>query len=115
LAHFTGELSRVQLHLFHSSSTIHSEAGSVNFRIWLASNGILAFFLNVVSFNANRRVGPLAMTVAANVKQVLTVLCAVIMFNLTITPSNGVGILLTIVGGALYAAVEYREKQKRFR
>jgi hypothetical protein len=40
-------------------------AGSaLNFRIWLASNGILAFFLNVVSFNANRRVGPLAMSVA---------------------------------------------------
>ena len=64
LAYFTGELSRVQLHLFHSSSSMHSEGASLNFRIWLASNGILAFFLNVVSFNANRRVGPLAMSVA---------------------------------------------------
>ena len=64
LAYFTGELSRVQLHLFHSSSSMHPEGASLNFRIWLASNGILAFFLNVVSFNANRRVGPLAMSVA---------------------------------------------------
>jgi hypothetical protein len=114
----------------------------MNFRIWLASNGILAFFLNVVSFNANRRVGPLAMSVAgksfislhvihyvsdfasypfffllANVKQVLTVLCAVILFNLTITPANGIGILLTLIGGALYATVEYHEKQngRRYR
>jgi drug/metabolite transporter (DMT)-like permease len=117
LAHFTGELSRVQLHLFAPSSSIISEGASVNFRIWLGFNGVLAFFLNVVSFNANRRVGPLAMTVASNVKQVLTVLCAVIIFNLTITPANSVGILLTLVGGALYATVEYHEKQsgRRFR
>lgn len=33
-------------------------------RTWLILNGFLAFFLNVVSFNANRRVGPLAMGVA---------------------------------------------------
>jgi len=61
-------------------------------------------------------VGPLAMSVAANVKQVLTVLCAVIVFDLTITPANGLGILLTLVGGGLYAAVEYHEKNgRRFR
>ena len=64
LAHFTGELKRVQLHLFDSSSPIPSAGASLNFRIWLVSNGILAFFLNVVSFHANRRVGPLAMSVA---------------------------------------------------
>ena len=64
LAYFTGELSRVHLHLFCSSSPIPPAGASLNFRIWLASNGILAFFLNVVSFNANRRVGPLAMSVA---------------------------------------------------
>jgi len=117
LAHFTGELSRVQLHLFASSSSILPEGASVNFRIWLVFNGVLAFFLNVVSFNANRRVGPLAMTVASNVKQVLTVLCAVIIFDLTITPANSVGILLTLAGGALYATVEYHEKLngRRFR
>ena len=67
LAHFTGELSRVQLHLFHAPSSLHSESGLCNFRIWLVSNGMLAFFLNVVSFNANRRVGPLAMSVAGKV------------------------------------------------
>lgn len=117
LAHFTGELHRVQLHLFNSSSLVPLEGASLNFRIWLVSNGILAFFLNVVSFYANRRVGPLAMSVSANVKQVLTILCAVVMFDLTITPANGLGILLTLIGGASYAAVEYREKQngRRFR
>ena len=72
LAHFTGELSRVQHHLFHSSSSLPPAGASLNFRIWLASNGILAFFLNVVSFNANRRVGPLAMSVAGKSSFLLT-------------------------------------------
>jgi hypothetical protein len=39
-------------------------AMGANGRFWLLLNGILAFFLNVVSFNANRRVGPLGMSVA---------------------------------------------------
>lgn len=45
-------------------------------------------------------------------KQVLTILCAVVMFDLTITPTNGIGIVLTLVGGALYAAVELKEKKE---
>lgn len=50
---------------------------------------------------------------AANVKQVLTILCAVTIFDLTITLANGVGIALTLLGGALYAAVELREKEEK--
>jgi hypothetical protein len=72
----------------------------------------MAFWLNVVSFNANRRVGALGMTVAANVKQVLTILLAVLIFDLTITPANGLGVLLTILGGAGYAFVEFGERKK---
>ncbi|KAF8186359.1 triose-phosphate transporter family-domain-containing protein [Pholiota molesta] len=115
LAHYTGELDRVRWHLFNSASEaagLDTGAASKN-NLWLILNGVLAFFLNVVSFNANRRVGPLAMSVAANVKQVLTILCAVTIFDLTITLANGVGIALTLLGGALYAAVELREKEDR--
>jgi len=65
LAHFTGELKRVHFHLFDSSTaTAALGASGANGRIWLLLNGVLAFFLNVVSFNANRRVGPLGMSVA---------------------------------------------------
>ncbi|KAJ7507185.1 hypothetical protein B0H11DRAFT_1970631 [Mycena galericulata] len=78
----------------------------------LCANGCIAFGLNVVSFSANRRVGALGMTVAANVKQVLTIVCAVVIFNLTITPLNALGILLTLVGGAWYASIELAEKQR---
>ncbi|EKM56695.1 uncharacterized protein PHACADRAFT_253966 [Phanerochaete carnosa HHB-10118-sp] len=76
----------------------------------LLINGCIAFGLNVVSFSANGKVGPLSMTVAANVKQVLTILFAVSLFNLTITTTNAIGISITLLGGAWYAWVEYTSK-----
>ena len=55
----------------------------------------------------------MSMGVAANVKQVLTVLCAVGIFGLQIGPVNGVGIGLTLVGGAWYGAVVGGKKRTR--
>lgn len=46
-------------------------------------------------------------------KQVLTILFAVVIFDLTITTTNGLGILLTLIGGAWYARMEYQEKELR--
>jgi drug/metabolite transporter (DMT)-like permease len=68
----------------------------------LLINGVIAFFLNVVSFTANKKTSALTMTVAGNVKQVLSIVLAVIIFNLTITYMNLLGILLTLAGGAWY-------------
>lgn len=53
------------------------------------------------------------MSVAANVKQVLTILIAVVVFDLTITMMNATGILLTLAGGGWYAKVEFEEKKKK--
>lgn len=69
----------------------------------LLLNGILAFFLNVVSFTANKKTSALTMTVAGNVKQVLSIVLAVMIFNLDITFMNSIGILLTLAGGAWYS------------
>ncbi|KAG5645152.1 hypothetical protein DXG03_006775 [Asterophora parasitica] len=125
IAHFSGELDRVHAfatagmrhvnsHLGISRGQAPAAHGLSNAQLALLFiNGVMAFALNVVSFSANRKVGALSMTVAANVKQVLTILCAVVMFNLTITPINGVGILLTLVGGAIYTAVELKERRGR--
>lgn len=49
----------------------------------------------------------------ANVKQVLTIVLAVVIFNLKISPTNALGILLTLFGGGLYGAIEYGEKRSR--
>jgi len=68
----------------------------------LLLNGAIAFFLNWASFTANKKVGALTMTVAANVKQVLTVLLSIAFWNLQIGLTNAVGIGMTLVGGILY-------------
>jgi hypothetical protein len=46
------------------------------------------------------------MTVAANCKQVLTIAIAVFLFNLRINFTNGIGILLTLIGGVSRGAVQ---------
>ncbi|KAK9661396.1 hypothetical protein K7432_018193 [Basidiobolus ranarum] len=68
----------------------------------LVVNGVIAFFLNVVSFTANKKTSALTMTVAGNVKQVLSIVLAVTIFNLDISAMNGIGILLTLLGGGWY-------------
>ncbi|KAG6841052.1 hypothetical protein C0991_002261 [Blastosporella zonata] len=121
LAQYSGELGRVQEYMFRqpqinifARTMPPSSSGMPSFQlVLLLINGFMAFGLNVVSFSANRKIGALSMTVAANVKQVLTILCAVAMFNLTITPMNAIGIILTLVGGAVYASVELKEKREK--
>ena len=51
-----------------------------------------------------------ALIPTANVKQALTILIAVFLFHLSISPLNALGILLTLIGGALYAHVDYFER-----
>ncbi|KAJ8083113.1 hypothetical protein PM082_008982 [Marasmius tenuissimus] len=104
-AQLSGELGRVR----HYAAT---EMSSTKL-LAVMFNGCIAFGLNVVSFSANKRVGALSMTVAANVKQVLTILLAVLIFDLTITQMNMIGITLTLVGGAWYARVEFTEKRHK--
>jgi uncharacterized membrane protein len=116
-AYATGELERVR------------EFSSTNMTISLASglliNGLLAFALNIVSFTANKKTSALTMTVAGknddndkhpkgmnqnadhslclgNVKQVLSIILAVVIFDLNINVTNAFGIALTLIGGAWY-------------
>ncbi|BEJ12457.1 hypothetical protein CspHIS471_0209170 [Cutaneotrichosporon sp. HIS471] len=102
---YTGELERVRR--YGATQMTRTKA------IALLINGIIACGLNIVSFTANKKAGALTMTVSANCKQVLTIALAVVLFNLHITIMNGIGIGLTLSGGACYAFVEYKEKQKR--
>jgi len=103
-AQLTGEMSAVR--------EFAAENMSMNMLFGLIANGAVAFLLNVVSFTANKKTSALTMTVAGNVKQVLTIVLSVIIFNLRITPLNGVGILLTLAGGAWYTHVEMTQKSK---
>ncbi|GAA5958246.1 hypothetical protein JCM21900_000161 [Sporobolomyces salmonicolor] len=102
---WSGELDRVRVY-GATEMTKHKA-------IALAVNGAIAFGLNVVSFTANKKTSALTMTVAANVKQVLTIVLAVLIFNVALNPTNLLGISLTLAGGAWYARVELQEKTAR--
>ena len=108
---YTGELDRVRRY-----GALHMTQGKA---MALLMNGVIAFGLNIVSFTANKKAGALTMTVAAkyvsfvshavgvrqrnmlnsSCKQVMTIALAVFLFNLTITFTTGIGILLTFLGG----------------
>lgn len=72
----------------------------------LIVNGALAFALNYTSFSANKKAGALTMTVAANIKQILTVLFSYLLWDLRVSSLNVCGILLTLAAGAWYSAIE---------
>ena len=50
----------------------------------LVVNAAMAFGLNYTSFNANKKTGALTMAVAANLKQILTILLAIAFWNLKV-------------------------------
>ncbi|KAK9693235.1 hypothetical protein K7432_014012 [Basidiobolus ranarum] len=102
-AYMTGELQYVSS--FVQTSMTWSLALSLLF------NGVLAFFLNVVSFTANKKTSALTMTVAGNVKQVLSIAFAFLIFNLEISAMNAIGIMLTLIGGIWYTVIEYRRQE----
>ncbi|SCZ99285.1 BZ3500_MvSof-1268-A1-R1_Chr3-1g05925 [Microbotryum saponariae] len=103
--YLSGELDKVRI--YGATEMTRHKA------IALATNGAIAFGLNVVSFTANKKTSALTMTVAANVKQVLTIGLAVLIFNVTLNLMNVFGIILTLGGGAWYAFVEFKEKNNR--
>ncbi|RKO99127.1 hypothetical protein CXG81DRAFT_28092 [Caulochytrium protostelioides] len=106
-AAITGELSRLRIYLATQMTPVVVAA--------LMINGMLAFGLNWISFAANQRTSPLTISVAANIKQVLSIVLAIAIFHLHINAINAMGIVVTLAGGAWYSRVEYVERQARSR
>lgn len=107
-AHFAGEHKQVATFVY-GTHEIPSRLTTVN-AFSLLGNGAIAFLLNVVSFTANKKTSALTMTVAANVKQVMSIVLSVMIFNLTVTPLNALGIAVTLAGGMWYTRVELQSK-----
>lgn len=79
----------------------------------LTGNGFLAFLLNISSFNTNKLAGALTMTVCGNLKQCLTVLIGIFLFNVSVDLLNGAGMAVTMIGAGIYSKAELDNKRER--
>ena len=89
--------------------------GKISNGMWLAllGNGFLAFVLNISSFQTNKLAGALTIAVAANIKQTLTILLGIALFNVRVGFLNGLGMIITLLGAAWYSKVELDSKGKK--
>jgi drug/metabolite transporter (DMT)-like permease len=71
-------------------------------------NACFAFALNIVSFQANKVAGALTISVCGLLKQIMTILIAVVWFSVPIGAMNGLGILVASGGAALFTRAELR-------
>ncbi|KAK8146736.1 UAA transporter [Beauveria asiatica] len=79
----------------------------------LLGNGCLAFLLNISSFNTNKLAGALTMTVCGNLKQCLTVLLGIFIFNVDVDLLKGAGMAITMLGAAIYSKAELDNKKRQ--
>ncbi|KAF2096222.1 TPT-domain-containing protein [Rhizodiscina lignyota] len=79
----------------------------------LAGNGVLAFLLNITSFQTNKLAGALTISVCGNIKQCLTILLGIVLFNVKVGPLNGAGMVVALAGAAWYSKVELSSKMKK--
>ena len=77
----------------------------------LLVNASFAFLLNVISFQTNKVMGALTMTVCANVKQALTIILGILLFDIPFGTLNAVGMMITIGGAAWYSKIELDSKR----
>jgi hypothetical protein len=77
----------------------------------LLGNGFLAFLLNVTSFQTNKLAGALTLSVCGNVKQILTVILGIVLFDVVVRPMNAFGMVVALGGAAWYSKVELDVKR----
>lgn len=78
----------------------------------LAGNGLIAFLLNIASLHTNKLAGALTMSICGNLKQCLTVVLGILLFDTKVGVWSGYGMVITLVGAAIYSKVELEAKAK---
>ncbi|KAI9713481.1 MAG: UAA transporter [Bogoriella megaspora] len=92
-------------------------SGNMSSWAWLAlaGNGFLAFLLNVSSFQTNKLAGALTLSVCSNLKQCLTIILGIMLFNVNVGVLNGFGMFVTLAGAGWYSKVELDAKEAKKR
>ncbi|KAJ5088056.1 Drug/metabolite transporter [Penicillium angulare] len=78
----------------------------------LVGNGMLAFFLNIASFQATKVAGSLAITVWGNIRQTLTLILGIVFLgDFNLNPQTAAGIVLVVLGCGFYNKAEIVSKR----
>lgn len=112
IAQFNGETASAASYMDKMNNGKLSFTPSA-FAFHMASNASLAFLINYVSFAASAIIGPLAISVAANVKQVMVIILSIFMFGFKMTALNGIGVPVTLLGGLWYSSASAAEKSAK--
>jgi ABC-type arginine/histidine transport system permease subunit len=104
-AFLTGEVDRFRV--AYAEGQLPSSFGTA-----LLANAVIAFALNITSFQTNKVAGALTMTVCGNVKQVLTIGLGIVLFNVKVGWLNALGTMVTILGAVWYSKVELDDKRR---
>ena len=101
---FTGETSRFQ-------AAYAAGELSPSFGVVLAINALIAFALNIVSFQTTKMAGALTMTVCGNVKQALTIGLGIVLFDVHIGVLGAAGTGIALLGAVWYSKVGLESKK----
>lgn len=77
----------------------------------LLLNGFIAFLLNITNFITTKKTSALTVTVAGNVKHIVTIIASVIVFQNPISSLNAFGSVIAILGAMFYSWNDYIEKE----
>jgi drug/metabolite transporter (DMT)-like permease len=72
--------------------------------------GIIAFFVNLTNFLATFHTSPLTVTIVGCVKQVVTIVISVIVFDKKLTMLNTFGVIVTTCGSLWYGLLKFTKQ-----
>lgn len=113
MALWYGDLSRIASLYHHSTASVDKAVAGGWLLAAVLLNTLLAALLNLSSFEANRRCGPVSMGVTANLKQVVILLLPYVKDQAQPKPQILIGGLMTIAGGIWYARAQHHERRTR--
>ena len=76
-------------------------------------SGFIAYFLNLTNFLATNYTSPLTVTIVGCVKQVVTIILGVLIFDKTISYLNVIGIVITILGSLWYSLLKFKKEPQK--